>query len=151
AAHWRSKFTIPLTAITGSNGKTTVKEMLASILSAAAGGDSVLSTQGNFNNDIGLPLTLFRLTGQHRYAVIEMGMNHEGEISYLTRLARPTVALVNNATAAHLGGLGSVEAVARAKGEIFEGLAEDGIAIINADDAFAAFWHKLAAPRKVLM
>lgn len=151
AAHWRSKFTIPLTAITGSNGKTTVKEMLASILSAAAGGDSVLSTQGNFNNDIGLPLTLFRLAGQHRYAVIEMGMNHEGEISYLTRLARPTVALVNNATAAHLGGLGSVEAVARAKGEIFEGLAEDGTAIINADDAFAAFWHKLAAPRKVLM
>ena len=151
AAHWRSKFAIPLAAITGSNGKTTVKEMLASILRrAAGGGDSVLSTQGNLNNDIGLPLTIFRLNATHRYAVIEMGMNHEGEISYLTRIARPTVALVNNATAAHLGGLGSIEAVARAKGEIFEGLAEDGTAVINADDTFAAFWHQLAAPRKVL-
>lgn len=151
AAHWRSKFDIPLAAITGSNGKTTVKEMLSAILRAAKGNaESVLSTQGNLNNDIGLPLTLFRLTSQHYFAVVEMGMNHEGEISYLTRLAKPTVALVNNATAAHLGGLGSIEAVARAKGEIFEGLAEDGTAIINADDAFAAFWHKLAAPRKVL-
>jgi UDP-N-acetylmuramoyl-tripeptide--D-alanyl-D-alanine ligase len=151
AAYWRGKFDIPLAAITGSNGKTTVKEMLAAILRTAAGAEEgVLSTQGNLNNDIGLPLTLFRLNAAHRYAVIEMGMNHEGEISYLTRLARPTVALVNNATPAHLGGLGSVEAIARAKGEIFEGLATDGTAIVNADDAFADFWRKLAATRRVM-
>jgi len=151
AAHWRRKCDIPFAAITGSNGKTTVKEMLASILRVAAGSDAfVLSTQGNFNNDIGLPLTLLRLRPDHRFAVVEMGMNHEGEISYLTRLAMPTVALVNNATLAHLGGLGSVEAIARAKSEIFEGLAEDGIAIINADDAFADFWRKLAAPRETM-
>jgi UDP-N-acetylmuramoyl-tripeptide--D-alanyl-D-alanine ligase len=151
AAYWRGKFAIPLAAITGSNGKTTVKEMLSTILRITANGEeAVLATQGNFNNDIGLPLTLFRLNSTHQFAVIEMGMNHEGEISYLTRLAKPTVALVNNATAAHLGGLGSVEAIARAKGEIFEGLTADGTAIINADDAFADYWRKLAAPRKIV-
>lgn len=151
AAHWRSKFNIPFAAITGSNGKTTVKEMLASILRAAAGKDElVLATQGNLNNDIGLPLTLLRLRPEHRFAVVEMGMNSEGEISYLTRLAKPTVALVNNATLAHLGGLGSVEAIARAKGEIFEGLAENGTAIINADDVFADFWRQLAATHEIM-
>jgi UDP-N-acetylmuramoyl-tripeptide--D-alanyl-D-alanine ligase len=151
AAHWRSKFTIPLVAITGSNGKTTVKEMLASILRAETGDeDSVLATQGNLNNDIGLPLTLLKLSSQHKYAVAEMGMNNTGEISYLSRIGRPTVALINNATMAHLGGLGTIEAIARAKGEIFEGLAEDGIAVINADDAFAPLWNMLSAPRKVL-
>jgi UDP-N-acetylmuramoyl-tripeptide--D-alanyl-D-alanine ligase len=151
ASYWRRKFDIPLAAITGSNGKTTVKEMLASILHAAAGDtETVLATQGNLNNDIGLPLTLLKLREQHRYAVAEMGMNHAGEIRYLTRIARPTVALVNNATSAHLGGLGSVEAIAQAKGEIYEGLAEDGIAIINADDVFAPLWNMLAAPRRVL-
>jgi len=150
AAHWRSKFAIPLIAVTGSNGKTTVKEMLASILSSAGGAGSVLATQGNLNNDIGMPLTLLRLRPEHRYAVIEMGMNHLGEIDYLTRLARPTVALVNNASGAHLAGLGSVEAVARAKGEIFAGLGEDGVAVINADDAYAALWRKLAAPHRIM-
>ncbi len=151
AAHWRSKFTIPLAAITGSNGKTTVKEMLASILRAATGDDdAVLATQGNLNNDIGLPLTLLKLHSQHKYAVAEMGMNHPGEISYLTRIGRPTVALINNATMAHLGGLGTIEAIALAKGEIFEGLVADGIAVINADDAFAPLWHRLAAQHKVL-
>jgi UDP-N-acetylmuramoyl-tripeptide--D-alanyl-D-alanine ligase len=151
AAHWRSKFTIPLAAITGSNGKTTVKEMLASILRAETGDDdSVLATQGNLNNDIGLPLTLLKLRSQHKYAVAEMGMNNPGEISYLSRIGRPTVALINNATMAHLGGLGTIEAIARAKGEIFEGLAADGIAVINADDAFAPLWNMLSAPRKVL-
>ena len=151
ASHWRDKFNIPFAAITGSNGKTTVKEMLASILRIAAGQEErVLSTQGNLNNDIGLPLTLLRLRAEHRFAVVEMGMNHEGEISYLTRLGKPTVALVNNATLAHLGGLGSVEAIARAKGEIFEGLAENGTAIINADDVFADFWRGLAAQRQIL-
>jgi UDP-N-acetylmuramoyl-tripeptide--D-alanyl-D-alanine ligase len=151
AKHWRSKFSIPLAAITGSNGKTTVKEMLASILRSATGGDDqVLATVGNLNNDIGLPLTLLKLRPQHRYAVAEMGMNHFGEISYLTRIGRPTVALVNNATTAHLGGLGSVEGIAKAKGEIFEGLAEDGVAVINADDAFAPLWKSLAAQHKIL-
>lgn len=151
AAHWRSKFTIPLAAITGSNGKTTVKEMLASILRAETGdNDAVLATQGNLNNDIGLPLTLLKLRSQHKYAVAEMGMNNPGEISYLTHIGRPTVALINNATMAHLGGLGTIEAIAQAKGEIFEGLAEDGVAVINADDAFAPLWNMLSAPHKVL-
>lgn len=150
AAYWRAKFALPLAAVTGSNGKTTVKEMLATILRANSTEDAVLATQGNFNNDIGLPLTLFKLHAEHRYAVIEMGMNHPGEISYLTRIAKPTVALINNALPAHLEGLGSVEAVAHAKGEIFEGLAADGIAIINADDDFASLWKQLAAPRRML-
>lgn len=146
ASHWRNKFTIPLVAITGSNGKTTVKEMLASILRAACGDDeAVLATRGNLNNDIGMPLTLLGLRSTHRYAVIEMGMNHRGEIDYLSRLARPAVALVNNATPAHLGGLGSVQAIAEAKGEIFSGLAADGVAIINLDDVYAPLWQQLAA------
>lgn len=150
AAYWRSQFAIPLVAVTGSNGKTTVKEMLAAILRAAAGGDAaVLATQGNLNNDIGLPMTLLKLRQQHRYAVAEMGMNHAGEIAYLTRLGRPDVALVNNALPAHLEGLGSVEGVARAKGEIFQGLVPDGTAIINADDAYAPLWRQLAAPHRI--
>ncbi len=150
AAHWRNKFAIPLAAITGSNGKTTVKEMLASILRAASDQESVLATEGNLNNDIGLPLTLLKLHASHRYAVVEMGMNHPGEIAYLARLARPTVALINNAGAAHLQGLGNVEAVARAKGEIFVGLAEGGVAVINADDPFASLWRDLAGSHRVL-
>lgn len=150
AAHWRSQFDIPLVAITGSNGKTTVKEMLSAILRTATGSDeTVLATQGNFNNDIGMPLTLLKLRAHHRYAVIEMGMNHFGEIDYLTQLARPNVAVVNNATGAHLQGLGSIEGVARAKGEIFAGLASDGTAVINADDTHAALWRKLADKHRV--
>jgi UDP-N-acetylmuramoyl-tripeptide--D-alanyl-D-alanine ligase len=151
AAHWRSKFAIPFAAITGSNGKTTVKEMLACILRLAADDESaVLATRGNLNNDIGLPLTLLELRGHHRYAVVEMGMSHANEISYLSKLGRPTVALVNNATSAHLGGLGSVEAIARAKGEIFEGLTADGIAVINMDDPYASLWQSLAAPHRIM-
>jgi len=151
AAHWRNKFDIPLAAITGSNGKTTVKEMLASILRSAAESDeAVLATQGNLNNDIGLPMTLLKLRAWHRYAVAEMGMNHAGEISYLTNIGKPTVALVNNATSAHLGGLGSVEEIAKAKGEIFEGLASDGVAVINIDDQYAELWKSLASKHKLL-
>lgn len=151
AAHWRAQFDIPLVAITGSNGKTTVKEMLAAILRAATGTEeSVLATRGNFNNDIGMPLTLLRMSAAHRYAVIEMGMNHPGEIDYLSRIAVPDVALINNATGAHLQGLGSVEGVARAKGEIFDGLKSDGTAVINADDAHAELWRELAEPHRVL-
>jgi UDP-N-acetylmuramoyl-tripeptide--D-alanyl-D-alanine ligase len=151
AAYWRKQFDIPLLAITGSNGKTTVKEMLAAILREATGSeDSVLATKGNFNNDIGMPLTLLKLRATHRYAVIEMGMNHPNEIDYLTRIACPDVALVNNATGAHLQGLGSVEGVARAKGEIFAGLKSDGTAVINADDVHAALWRNLAGQHRLL-
>jgi UDP-N-acetylmuramoyl-tripeptide--D-alanyl-D-alanine ligase len=150
AAAWRRRFAIPLLGVTGSNGKTTVKEMCAAILRAHFGGvaDAVLATQGNLNNDIGLPLTLLRLRGTHRAAVIEMGMNHPGEIDYLTRLAAPTVALVNNAQRAHLEGLGSVQDVALAKGEIFVGLAAEGVAVFSADDAQAGIWRELSRDRR---
>ena len=143
AACWRKRFVSPLVAVTGSNGKTTVKEMLASILREVAGAGGVLATAGNLNNDIGMPLTLLRLTPAHRYAVIEMGMNHLGEISYLSSLAKPTVAVINNAGTAHIGELGSQEAIARAKGEIFEALDPEAIAVINSDDAFAGYWRSL--------
>jgi UDP-N-acetylmuramoyl-tripeptide--D-alanyl-D-alanine ligase len=146
AAYWRKKINAPIVAITGSNGKTTVKEMLAAILKVAAGSDSkVLATQGNLNNDIGMPLTLLRADSHHSYVVLEMGMNHSGEISYLTNIAKPNFALVNNAGLAHVGELGSVEAIAQAKGEIFQGLALDGTAIINADDVYSDLWKSLAS------
>ncbi|OGT13304.1 MAG: UDP-N-acetylmuramoyl-tripeptide--D-alanyl-D-alanine ligase [Gallionellales bacterium RIFCSPLOWO2_12_FULL_59_22] len=151
AAYWRRQFDIPLVAVTGSNGKTTVKEMLAAILRAASGSyDAVLATKGNFNNDIGMPLTLLQLNAQHRYAVIEMGMNHPGEIDYLTQIASSDVALITNASGAHLAGLGSVEAVARAKGEIFAGLKPRGTAIINAEDEYAPLWRMLAGSHPLL-
>jgi UDP-N-acetylmuramoyl-tripeptide--D-alanyl-D-alanine ligase len=155
-AWWRGRFELPLVGVTGSNGKTTVKEMAAAILRAQAlaeGYDpalAVLATAGNLNNDIGLPQMLLRLHGSHRAAVIEMGMNHPGEIAYLTRLAQPTVALVNNAQRAHLAGLGSVAEVARAKGEIFDGLREGGTAVINADDPFCPLWREMSAGRRTL-
>jgi UDP-N-acetylmuramoyl-tripeptide--D-alanyl-D-alanine ligase len=148
AADWRARFDLPLVGITGSNGKTTVKEMLAAIFRAHFGAETVLATTGNLNNDIGLPMMLLRLRPEHRAAVIEMGMNHPGEIAYLTGLARPTVALVNNAQRAHLEGLGTLTDVARAKGEIFDGLAEDGVAVINADDPHADLWRELAGARR---
>jgi UDP-N-acetylmuramoyl-tripeptide--D-alanyl-D-alanine ligase len=154
--HWRRQFALPLIGITGSNGKTTVKEMCAAIMREHERRDEldpaevVLATTGNLNNDIGLPLMLLRLNAGHRAAVIEMGMNHPGEIAYLTRLARPTVALVNNAQRAHLEGLGTLADVARAKGEIFEGLSDDGVAVINADDLHADLWRKLAAGKTIV-
>jgi UDP-N-acetylmuramoyl-tripeptide--D-alanyl-D-alanine ligase len=151
AAHWRGRFALPVVAITGSNGKTTVKEMLGCILAAhCAGREPVLATQGNLNNDIGVPITLLGLRDAHRYAVIEMGMNHAGEIDYLARLARPAVALVTNAHRAHVGMLGSVDAIARAKGEIYGGLGAQGIAVVNEDDAFASLWKDLNAGRRVV-
>lgn len=151
AAAWRRKFAIPVVAITGSNGKTTVKEMLAAILQAEAGAaDAVLATEGNLNNDIGVPQMLLRLRDTHQFAVLEMGMNHAGEIDYLTRLARPDIALVNNALTAHIGNLGSVEAIARAKGEIFNGLTDAGIAIFNADDPHAELWRDANARRSIV-
>ena len=150
AASWRKRFAIPVIAITGSNGKTTVKEMAAAILRAASRADGVLATEGNLNNDIGCPQMLLRLRAQHAFAVLEMGMNHPGEIRYLTRLASPDVALVNNAQSAHIGLMGSVRAIAEAKGEIFEGLGERGTAIINADDPHADYWRGLNTGRRVL-
>jgi len=149
AAAWRARFNIPLIGITGSNGKTTVKEMCVAILRAQGGvaGGAVLATEGNLNNDIGLPLTLLKLRETHTAAVIEMGMNHLGEIDYLTHLAMPTVAVITNAQRAHLEGLGTVQDVALAKGEIFAGLGADGIAVFNADDAQAELWHTLAQDR----
>ncbi len=150
AAWWRSLFSIPLVAITGSNGKTTVKEMLASILREHGGEDAVLATRGNLNNDIGMPAMLLELEPHHRFAVIEMGMNHLGEIAYLSRLARPTIALINNAGTAHIGETGSVEAIARAKGEVFAGLDFSGVAVINGDDASADYWRSLVADRRIV-
>lgn len=157
-AYWRGRFSMPLVALTGSSGKTTVKEMLAAILRAAAenefpaaeGEEQVLATRGNLNNDLGVPLTLLELRPRHRYAVIEMGMNHAGEIRHLSRMAGPDVALVNNAGSAHIEYLGSREAIARAKGEIYEGLKGDGVAVINADDTYAPLWRELVPGRAVV-
>jgi len=137
AKSWRAGFSIPLVAITGSNGKTTVKEMLAGILSCKA---SVLATQRNLNNDVGVPQTLFALGEEHQYAVIEMGANHPGEIEWLSNIAQPTVATITQCAPAHLEGFGSIEGVAQAKSEIFNGLQEDGVAVINGDDDFAELW-----------
>jgi UDP-N-acetylmuramoyl-tripeptide--D-alanyl-D-alanine ligase len=151
AAAWRGRFSLPVVALTGSNGKTTVKDMLASVLAAHCGGrEDVLATEGNLNNEIGVPLMLLRLRDRHRYAVIEMGMSHAGEIDRLSRMASPDVALVNNAQRAHIGLLGSVEAVAKAKGEIYTGLRPGGIALVNADDPFAPLWTKLASGHNVV-
>ncbi|HEU5283996.1 MAG TPA: UDP-N-acetylmuramoyl-tripeptide--D-alanyl-D-alanine ligase, partial [Burkholderiales bacterium] len=149
ARAWRARFSPALVGVTGSNGKTTVKEMIAGILRADAGDEAVLATSGNLNNAIGVPLMLLRLRSHHRYAVIEMGMNHLGEIRYLTGLASPTVALVTNAGTAHIGELGSREAIAQAKGELYEGL-RDAIAVINADDRFASYWRGLNSSRQVV-
>jgi len=147
ASYWRQQFDLPLIAVTGSNGKTTVKNMIASILSQSASG---WATVGNLNNDIGVPLTLLKLRQQHRFAVVEMGMNHRGEIAYLSGLAQPNVAVITNAAHAHLAGVGTVEQVAQCKGEIFGGLGSDGIAVINADDPYHQLWRDMAAPRQVI-
>ena len=148
AAAWRARFALPVIAVTGSNGKTTTKEMIAAILKAAYGA-AVLSTRGNLNNDIGLPLTLLGLRASHRAAVIEMGMNHPGEIGYLAPIGAPTVALITNAQRAHLEGMGDLEEVAREKGSIFSGLPADGVAVINADDGYCDYWRGVAGARRV--
>lgn len=147
ASAWRNKFSLPVIAVTGSNGKSTVKEMLTSILSQHA---SVLSTWGNFNNDIGVPLTLFGLNEDHRFGVIEMGANHPGEINNLTTITRPDIALITLCAPAHIEGFGSIDGVADAKAEIFAGLSEDGVAIINADDNYAKVWLEKIADHKRL-
>jgi UDP-N-acetylmuramoyl-tripeptide--D-alanyl-D-alanine ligase len=146
ARGWRAQFTLPLIAVTGSNGKTTVTQMLAAIVRQWHG-DAALATQGNFNNDIGLPLTLLRLRPQHRIAVVELGMNHPGEIARLAAIARPTVALINNAQREHLEFMATVEAVAQENGAVIEALASDGTAVFPQDDAFAPMWRSLAGAR----
>lgn len=147
AAAWRKDFDMPLLAITGSAGKTTLKELAGSVLSQSRKG---IITEGNLNNEIGVPLTLTRINSEHEFAVIEMGMNHAGEIDYLSKMASPTVAIINNAAPAHLDELGSVEAVAKAKGEIINGLSSEGILIVNADDEFCPLWKSLAANKAIV-
>ena len=147
ASDWRRRFELPVLGVTGSAGKTTVKEMIAAVLAEAG---PVLVTRGNLNNEIGVPLTLFRLSGRHRYAVIEMGANHPGEIAMLADISRPGIGVVTLAGAAHLEGFGTVEGVARSKGELFAALPDDGVAVINADDCYASLWRKMAADRRVV-
>lgn len=147
AAAWRMRFRLPLIAVTGSNGKTTTKQMLAAILATRG---EVLATQGNLNNHIGVPLTLLKLLDAHRAAVVEMGANHAGEIALLAKLAQPTIGVVTQAGDAHLEGFGSRDGVAHAKGELFAALGAEGTAVINADDAYAPLWRELAQPARVL-
>ena len=148
ATGWRRQFSLPLIAVTGSNGKTTVTQMVASILSAAAG-DDALATRGNLNNDIGVPLTVLRLRQHHRLAVVELGMNHSGEIAALTAVAQPGVALVNNAQREHLEFMQTVAAVAAENGAVIESLPAGGVAVFPADDAYTPLWTQLAGQRAV--
>ena len=150
ARRWRERFSPALIAVTGSNGKTTVKEMVAAILRHHAGEASVLATSGNLNNDIGVPLTLLRLRAEHRWCAIELGMNHRGEIAYLAALAAPTVALVNNAQREHLEFMGSVDEVAAENASVYDALPANGVAVVNADDAHAAYFRNRAGKRRVV-
>ena len=146
---WRAQFPLPVIAVTGSNGKTTVTQMIATILREAAG-DAAHATQGNFNNDIGVPLTLLRLHAGHRLSVVELGMNHPGEIAELAAIAQPTVALVNNAQREHLEFMSSVEAVAQENGSVLSSLPTSGVAVFPSDDAFTPLWRGLAGARRTL-
>lgn len=146
--HWRLRYSPVVIAITGSNGKTTTKEMLASILRGHAGDAGALATAGNLNTDIGVPMTLLGLNAGHRYCAIELGMNHPGEIALLAEIARPTVALVNNAQREHLEFMQSVEAVAEENASVFEALPADGVAVLNADDAMAGIFRRKAGKRR---
>ncbi|NDP59654.1 MAG: UDP-N-acetylmuramoyl-tripeptide--D-alanyl-D-alanine ligase [Oxalobacteraceae bacterium] len=153
ARHWRRQFSLPVIGVTGSNGKTTVKEMLAAILGTALGADHFLATRGNFNNDIGVPLTVLRLHAGCRAAVIELGMNHPGEIAQLSMIAQPTLGLVNNAQREHQEFMVSVEAVAKENGAVISALPANGIAVFPADDPYAPLWRGLATAigqRKVM-
>ncbi|WP_457789112.1 UDP-N-acetylmuramoyl-tripeptide--D-alanyl-D-alanine ligase [Pseudomonas sp. PL-6] len=145
----RQAFSGPLAAVTGSSGKTSVKEMLAAILRAGLNG-AVLATRGNLNNDLGAPLTLLELAPEHRAGVIELGANHVGEIAYTVSLTRPQVAIITNAGNAHVGEFGGPEKIVQAKGEILEGLPQDGVAVLNLDDKAFAIWQQRAAGRRVL-
>jgi UDP-N-acetylmuramoyl-tripeptide--D-alanyl-D-alanine ligase len=150
ASCWRKRFSIPVIGVTGSNGKTTVKEMIASILAAEFGREKYLATRGNLNNDIGVPLTVFRLNDTYKAAVIELGMNHPGEIAALTAISQPLVGLVNNAQREHQEFMESVEAVAKENGSVIIGLPADGTAVFPADDPYAGIWQAYAAQRKTM-
>jgi len=152
AAQWRARFSLPVIAVAGSNGKTTVTQMIASILATAHGDKGRLATRGNLNNEIGVPLMLWQLARQHRAAVLELGMNHPGEIAYLAGLVRPTVALVNNAQREHQEFMQSVEATAYENGEVIAALplSEDGVAVFPADDACTSIWRQIAGTRRVV-
>src|SRR5512138_212565 len=147
AREWRRQFAIPMIGVTGSNGKTTTKELIGSILSRVG---PTLVTRGNLNNHIGVPLTLLGLSAEHRFAIIEMGANHQGEIAHLMSVAEPTIGIVTNAGAAHLEGFGSLQGVAVGKGEMFRALPSEGVAVINADDAFASMWRDNRSAEKML-
>lgn len=149
ARAWRTRFEIPLIAVAGSNGKTTVKEMLGAILRRGAL-NAALVTHGNLNNEIGVPLTLLRLRDRHRFAVIELGANHPGEIALLADLARPTLGLITNAGLDHLAGFGGSEGAARANGEMFAAMDADGVAVLNADDPCFPIWAALASRRRIV-
>jgi UDP-N-acetylmuramoyl-tripeptide--D-alanyl-D-alanine ligase len=144
---WRRQFQIPVIGVTGSNGKTTTKELIGAILAQLG---PCLVTRGNLNNHIGVPLMLLELNATHQYAIIEMGANHEGEIAHLAGIAEPTIGIVTNAGAAHLEGFGSLQGVANGKGELFRALPADGVALINADDAFATQWRESRSCEKTL-
>ena len=147
ARTWRGNFAIPVVAVTGSAGKTTVKELIAAILGVSR---RICVTEGNLNNDIGVPLILMRLDESHEALVIELGANHAGEIANLGGIVRPTISVITNAGPAHLEGFGSLEGVARAKGELIDSLAADGVAVLNADDAFFGDWRRRAGNRRVV-
>jgi UDP-N-acetylmuramoyl-tripeptide--D-alanyl-D-alanine ligase len=149
-AHWRSRFSPHLIAIAGSNGKTTTKEMLASILRAHAGEDRVLATRGNLNTDIGVPMTLLRMTQQHSHCAIELGMNHPGEIAYLAQIAKPTIAVVTNAQREHLEFMRSIDAVAEENASVFDSLPADGVAVVNADDERAPIFRRAKGARRIV-
>jgi len=146
-AAWRDQYSLTVVGITGSNGKTTLKEMVASCLSSIA---PTLATQGNLNNDIGMPLMMSRIDKSHQFAVLEMGANHAGEIAYLTSLARPDVVVITNAAAAHLEGFGSIEGVAHAKAEILRGEPRPDIAVLNSDDEYFSYWQSFVEGVDVL-
>ena len=150
AGTWRSRFSLPVIAVAGSNGKTTVTQMIGAILAAAYGEKNRLATHGNLNNDIGVPLMLWQLSKQHRAAVFEVGMNHPGEIAYLAQLVQPTIALVNNAQREHQEFMQSVEATAHENGEVIAALSDDGAAVFPADDSCAQIWRQLAGTRRVI-
>lgn len=150
ATYWRQQFTLPVIAVTGSNGKTTVKEMIASILLAQYGSEHMISTKGNLNNEIGVPLTVFRLQSEHQAAVFELGMNHPGEIAVLSAIAQANVALVNNAQREHQEFMQTVEAVAIENGAVIQNLPANGVAVFPANDTYTAIWKEFAGQRKTL-
>ena len=150
AAAWRSRFDIPLVLVTGSNGKTTVKEMIAAIFRSAVGETATLVTNGNLNNEIGLPLTLLRLNAEHRLAVVELGMNHPGETAHLANIARATIVLINNAQREHQEFMNSVAAVAEEHSAALIALPIDGSAVFPAESEFSEYWRKAAETRKII-